>query len=112
VAFDQVLAQRIGDRLTGVPGVTSKQMFGRFVFLIDGHLTVGVTGADLMVRVGRVGRDDAEAVLARPGVRPSDMGGRRMAGWVVVDRSGPADDHALDGWIAQARAYVAKLAPK
>jgi hypothetical protein len=103
VAFDQVLAQRIGDRLTGVPGVTSKQMFGRFVFLIDGHLTVGVTGADLMVRVGRVGRDDAEA---------SDMGGRRMTGWVVVDGSGLADDHALDGWIAQARAYVAKLAPK
>jgi TfoX/Sxy family transcriptional regulator of competence genes len=109
VTFDQVLAQRIGDRLAGVPGVTSKQMFGRFVFLIDGHLTVGVTGADLMVRVGR---DDAEAVLARPGVRPSDMGGRRMAGWVVVDGSGLADDHALDGWIGQARTYVAKLAPK
>ena len=109
MTFDQVLAQRIGDRLTGVPGVTSKQMFGRFVFLIDGHLTVGVTGADLMVRVGR---DDAEAVLARPGVRPSDMGGRRMAGWVVVDGSGLADDHALDGWIGQARTYVAKLAPK
>ena len=109
MAFDQVLAQRIGDRLAGVPGVTSKQMFGRFVFLVDGHLTVGVTGADLMVRVGR---DDAEAALSRPGVRPSDMGGRRMAGWVVVDGSGLADDHALDGWIAQARAYVATLAPK
>lgn len=109
MAFDQVLAQRIGDRLAGVPGVTGKQMFGRFVFLVDGHLTVGVTGADLMVRVGR---DDAEAALSRPGVRPSDMGGRRMAGWVVVDGSGLTDDHTLDGWISQARAYVATLPPQ
>ena len=109
MAFDEELTQRIRDRLAGVPGVTGKQMFGRFVFLIDGNLAVGVTGADLMVRVGP---ENAETALARPSVRPSDMNGRRMAGWVLVDGSSLDDDRALDEWIGRARAYVATLPPK
>ena len=99
MAYDRVLAQRIGDRLAG-PAVSSKLMFGRFMFLLDGRLAVGVTGADLLVRVGR---DHVEAALERPGVRPSDMGGRRMAGWVIVDGSALADDRTLDDWIGRAR---------
>lgn len=99
MAFDEGLAQRIRDRFAGVPGVTSKHMFGRLVFLVDGNLAVGVTGADLMVRVGR---EAAAAALDRPGARPSDMGGRPMTGWVVVDGSVLEDDHELDGWISLA----------
>jgi TfoX/Sxy family transcriptional regulator of competence genes len=108
MAYDQALAGRVRDRLADAPGVTGKPMFGGLVFLQHGAMTVAVTGADLMVRVGKAGAAEA---LALPGARPAEMGGRRMAGWVVVDGAA-LDDEALSGWIDRARAFVATLPPK
>ncbi|HET6529087.1 MAG TPA: TfoX/Sxy family protein [Actinoplanes sp.] len=108
MAYDQVLADRVRDRLADAPGVTGRPMFGGLVFLEHGAMTVAVTGADLMVRVGKAGAADA---LAQPGVRPSEIGGRPMGGWVVVDGA-VLDDEALSGWIDRARTFVATLPPK
>ena len=44
MAYDEVLAGRVRDRLADLPGVTAKRMFGALAFLTDGRLTVGVTG--------------------------------------------------------------------
>jgi TfoX/Sxy family transcriptional regulator of competence genes len=109
MAFDNVLAERVSDQLaeTGA-GALGKKMFGGIAFLIDGNMTVGVIGDDL---IARVGADGTEAALARPGAHPFDMTGRPMNGWVVVDGS-VLDDDVLADWIAEARAFVATLPPK
>ena len=107
MAYDETLAERVRDRLAALPGVTDKRMFGSLAFLTDGRLTVGVTGDDLMVRVGP---DGADAALARPGTRPMEMGGRRMRGWIRVDGA-ELDDDVLTGWLDRARAFVATLPP-
>ena len=106
--FDEALAERVRDRLADLPGVADKRMFGGLAFLTEGHLTVCVTGADLLVRVGK---DAAGAALAEPGARKFDMTGRPMAGWVVVDGAF-LDDDVLLAWIDRARAFVATLPPK
>ena len=49
----------VRDRLTGVPGVTDKRMFGGIAFMTDGNMTVGVSGDDLMVRVGKERYEEA-----------------------------------------------------
>ena len=108
MGFDAELAQRIRDRMTAVAGVSEKKMFGGLAFLTSGNMTVGVNGDDLVVRIDPEAMDDA---LAEPDVRPFDMTGRPMRGWIVVASDGLSDDE-LERWIDQARSYVATLPPK
>lgn len=108
MAYDDALAERIRERLRHRFGLDEKRMFGCLVFFLAGNMLVGVTGDDLMARVGR---DNADAALARPGARVFDFTGRAMRGWVVVTGD-ELDDAALDGWIDDAVAYVSTLPPK
>jgi hypothetical protein len=85
--------------------VTEKTMFGGRAFLLNGSITVGAYGDDLLVRVDP---DQVSGLVARNGVRPFTMGGRMTRGFVLV--SGELlDDAELDRWIGAARACVATL---
>ncbi len=107
MAYDEALADRVRDQLADLSGISDKRMFGSLAFLTDGRLTVGVTGDDLMVRVGP---DAAADALERPGTRLMEMGGRRMRGWIRVDGA-ELDDHVLREWLGRARDYVLTLPP-
>ncbi|MGW6907014.1 TfoX/Sxy family protein [Streptomyces sp. NPDC054940] len=109
MAYDEGLAERIRERLRADPAITEKRMFGGIAFLYRGNMAVGVTGDDLMVRVGP---DATDAALARPGARIFDMTGRPMRGWVVVEGSAVAEDDALGAWIDEGHAFAATLPPK
>jgi TfoX/Sxy family transcriptional regulator of competence genes len=89
-------------------GVSEKKMFGGLAFLTSGNMTVGVHGDDLIVRVDP---ESMDAMLAQPGVRPFDMTGRPMRGWILVASEGLSDSE-LERWIGQARSYVSALPPK
>ncbi|WP_055489499.1 TfoX/Sxy family protein [Streptomyces sp. TP-A0356] len=109
MAYDEGLAERIRQRLSADPDVGEKRMFGGIAFLYRGNMAVGVTGEDLLVRVGP---DGTEAALARPGVRLFDMTGRPMRGWVVVAASTVAEDDALGQWVDEGRTFAGSLPPK
>lgn len=109
MAYDEGLAERIRSYLGDDPDVTEKRMFGGLAFLVGGNMAVGVTGDDLMVRVGP---DAAGAALARPGARVFDMTGRPMRGWVVVAGSAVAEDDVLGAWVDEGRAFARGLPPK
>ncbi|GAA4304915.1 TfoX/Sxy family protein [Streptomyces venetus] len=109
MAYDEGLAQRIRERIGADTAVTEKRMFGGVAFLYEGNMAVGVTGDDLMVRVGP---DATDAALTRPGTRVFDMTGRPMRGWVVVDGAAVAEDDALGAWLDEGRAFAASLPPK
>jgi TfoX/Sxy family transcriptional regulator of competence genes len=109
MAYDEGLAERIRERLGPDPAIGERRMFGGIAFLYDGNMAVGVTGDDLMVRVGP---DATEAALARPGARIFDMTGRPMRGWVVVDGAAVAEDEELGAWVDEGRDFAAGLPPK
>jgi TfoX/Sxy family transcriptional regulator of competence genes len=109
MAYDEALADRVRDRLAGGDGLTEKKMFGGIAFLLDGNMSVGVRGEDLMVRVGEEGTDEA---LAQPHARQSYMGERAMKGWILVAPEGLADDAQLDAWVGRGVAYARSLPPK
>ncbi|MEU6201441.1 TfoX/Sxy family protein [Streptomyces sp. NPDC047061] len=109
MAYDEGLAERIRRHLGADPDITEKRMFGGVAFLHSGNMAVGVTGDDLMVRVGPEATD---AALARPGARIFDMTGRPMRGWVVVASSAVTEDGVLSEWIGQGYAFAASLPPK
>jgi TfoX/Sxy family transcriptional regulator of competence genes len=108
MAYDEVLAERVRDRLAHTTGVVEKKMFGGLAFLVHGNMTIGVNHDDLMARVNP---DDTETALARPGARPFDRTGRPMRGWILVAGE-TLDDDVLDTWLADATEFVATLPPK
>lgn len=109
MAYDEGLAHRLGESLGGLPGISTKKMFGSLVFLWHGNLLVGVLGEDLIARVGPEGQADA---LDQPGARVFDFTGRPMKGWVTVDGTAVAEDEALEEWISRCRDFVEALPPK
>jgi hypothetical protein len=72
-------------------------------------MAVGVSGDDLMVRIGP---DSADAALARPGTRVFDMTGRPMHGWILVAGTALSEDDVLGEWIDEGHAFATSLPPK
>lgn len=108
MAYDETLADRLRDRMATDAGVAEKKMFGGLAFLTNGNMTVGVHGDDL---IARISPDETDSALNRPGARPFDITGRPMRGWILVAGE-TLDDEELDGWLADAKAFVATLPPK
>ena len=109
MAYDEELAQRVRDQLSDEPSVTEKAMFGGLAFLLDGNMAVGLSGDELMVRVGPDASDEA---LARPHTRVFDMTGRPMRGWILVAAEGVGSDDELAAWVERGATFARSLPPK
>jgi TfoX/Sxy family transcriptional regulator of competence genes len=109
MAYSKPLADDVRMRIGRHTGVTEREMFGGIGFMVEGNMAVGVSGDELMVRVGK---DAYEEALSRPGVHPFDMSGREMKGWILVSPAGLDTDAALDSWIEQGVAFAGSLPPK
>lgn len=109
MSYDESAAARIRQALPAKRHITERKMMGALCFMIDGHMCCGVTGAALMIRVGQ---ENYQRTLARPHVRPMDIGGRQPKGFVLVDPEGYRSKAALDKWLVQALAFTAALEPK
>ena len=109
MAYNERLADDIRARIGDRPGLAEKQMFGGIAFMLHGNMAVGVSGDELIVRVGSEAHDEA---VALPGTRVFDMSGRPMRGWVLVSHDGIATDAQLDAWIARGVGYAESLPPK
>ena len=107
--FDEDLALRIRAAFQGDEDVAEKRMFGGIAFMLRGNMCGGVTGSDLMVRVGPDGHADA---IAQPHARAMDFTGRPMKGFVFVHADGIETPEELDHWIGRARRFVDSLPPK
>ncbi len=96
---------------TSVSGrdILEKRMFGGLAFLLDGNMSCGVYGTDLIVRMGHAA---AEQALTQPGARPFDLSGRPMRGWLLVDRAALGEEKVLGHWIRRAVEYAATLPGK
>ena len=109
MAYDEDLAERVREQLAAEPAVTEKAMFGGLAFLLQGKMAVGLSGEELMVRVGPDASDDA---LARAHTRPFDMTGRPMKGWILVAPEGVAGDRDLATWVARGVEFARSLPAK
>jgi hypothetical protein len=92
-----------------IQGSVEKRMFGGIGFLIGGNMACGVNRENLIVRVGP---EQYDAALAEPHVRPFDMTGRPMKGWIVVAPDGCATEADLGSWIQRGVAIAQSLPEK
>jgi TfoX/Sxy family transcriptional regulator of competence genes len=110
MAYDEDLANRIRELIAAEDGLTEKKMFGGLAFLIDGNMSVGVSGqGGLMVRVDP---DQTEELVAKPHARPFEMRGREMRGWLRVDDEGLRTKRQLEPWVRRGIAYARALPAK
>jgi TfoX/Sxy family transcriptional regulator of competence genes len=54
--YDEVLAERVGDVLGDVEGLTKRKMFGGIAFMINGNMACGVLDEVVVLRLGNEGR--------------------------------------------------------
>lgn len=106
---DDDLLTSVRDVLAGRRGVVEKRMIGGRCFMVDGHLCCGVSREGLMIRVG-AGRSAHE--LSRPDVRPVEMGGRALPGYVRVDGAALGSVAAVAAWVELGVAFVETLPPR
>jgi TfoX/Sxy family transcriptional regulator of competence genes len=107
--FSESLAGRLRDVLARMPNVQEKKMFGGIGFLLGGNMLVGVWHESLIVRLGP---DYAADALQEAHVRPFDVTGKPMKGWVMVGPDGVEHDDQLRCWVERASKSVVTLPAK
>ena len=109
MAYSEKLAERIRQQMNGESGIVEKKMFGGLAFLVNGNMSCGVVGEDLMVRVGP---EAYEAALAEPGAREMDFTGRPMKGMVYVAANGIRTSKRLTFWVEKGLRFAQSLPAK
>jgi TfoX/Sxy family transcriptional regulator of competence genes len=103
------MLERVRAALAGVDGVAERRMVGGRSFLVNGHMSCGVVGDELMVRLAPA---DYERALREPLVRPMTLGGRRLKRCLLIGTSATATDEQLSAWVARALASATGSAPE
>ena len=107
--YNRDLEARIQKIVSSWKNTDSKKMFGGICHLLNGNMFCGVYKDFLILRLGE---DKAGEALKRPFVRPFDITGKPMKGWVMVEERGFTVEKKLKGWLEKAKAFVKTLAPK
>jgi len=110
MAYDEHLAGRVRTLLEEEVSLTEKKMFGGLAFLIGGNMAVAASGqGGLLVRADPARSD---ALLRSKGVRPMEMRGREMQGWLRVDDEAIRTKRQLERWVRVGVDYARTLPAK
>lgn len=107
--YSEQIEARIKKLISSWKNTDHKNMFGGMCHLLNGNMFCGVYKDFLIIRLGV---RNATKALELPFVRPFDITGKPMKGWIMVEQDGfPTDDHLLS-WLNQAKDFVSSLPSK
>jgi TfoX/Sxy family transcriptional regulator of competence genes len=110
VAYDEDLADRIRELVSGEKRLTEQKMFGGLAFLIGGNMAVAASGqGGILVRVDPAASDK---LVATTKAQPMVMRGRSMDGWLRVDAADVRQKRQLATWVERGVTYARSLPPK
>src|SRR5512133_1091440 len=75
VSFDENLANRIREYLSGIPNVEEKKMMGGLTFMVNDKMCVGIFKDELMCRIDPA---QHETAIGKPACRTMDFTKRPM----------------------------------
>jgi TfoX N-terminal domain len=107
--YNEQTETRIKKIISRWKNIDQKNMFGGVCHLLNGNMFCGVYKEFLILRLGE---ENADKALALPHVKPFDITGRPMKGWVMVGQDGFQADHDLADFLNQAKEFVRSLPPK
>jgi TfoX/Sxy family transcriptional regulator of competence genes len=109
MVYNEDIETRIRKIVSGWQNTEDKKMFGGICHLQNGNMFCGVYKDYLILRLGP---DKAGDMLKRPYVRPFDITGKPMKGWVMVTEDGFKRDKELKNWLELTRRFVETLPSK
>jgi TfoX/Sxy family transcriptional regulator of competence genes len=110
MAYDEDLANRIRELISMDSGLTEQRMFGGLAFLINGNMSVAVSGQGGLLL--RVDPDETDVLLKKPHTHEFEMRGRPMQGWVRVDPEGVRTKRQLESWVKRGIGFASSLPSK
>ncbi|KPK30920.1 MAG: hypothetical protein AMK69_02145 [Nitrospira bacterium SG8_3] len=109
MAYNEAIEVRIQNIVSSWENTDSKKMFGGICHLFNGNMFCGVYEDFLILRLGE---ENAERALRLSFVKPFDITGRPMKGWVMVEEDGFNKEEELETWLNQAKEFVRTLQAK
>lgn len=109
MAYDKSSEQRIDALIAAWPDIEKKRMFGGVCYLLNGNICFGIWQESLIVRTDEA---TAQEMLRRKQVRPFDVTGRPMKGWLLVAAAGWPTEADLDDWLVMGRTFALTLPKK
>lgn len=107
--YDERLAERVRNAMTGERRVTEKHMFGGVSFLLKGNMCCGVAGEKLVLRLGEEG---AAAALTKKHTKPMDFTGKPLKSMVYVLPEGTRTKASVASWVNKAVGFASGLPAK
>ena len=107
--YNEETDKRIGMITAGWKNTGRKKMFGGVCRLLSGNMFCGVYKDYLILRLGE---ENAGRATAKPFVKPFDITGKPMKGWVMVEEKGFRKDKDLRDWLQMAKGFTRTLPPK
>lgn len=109
MAYDLDIEKKILKALGEQKGITSKKMFGGVCYLEAGNMFCGIYREFLILRLGE---DGAAKALGEKNVRPFDITGRPMKGWVMTGPGAELSPAQVKKWIGRALEFAGTLPAK
>jgi TfoX/Sxy family transcriptional regulator of competence genes len=107
MAYDEHLAGRIRELMSGEPDVTEMKMFGGLAFLVGGNMAVAASGqGGVLVRIDP---EMSARVVETSNAQPMEMRGRSMPGWLRVESEDVRTKRQLTKWVGLGTGYARSL---
>ena len=110
MAYDEALAGRIRELVSGEPALTEQKMFGGLAFLVGGNMAVAASGqGGLLVHVDP---EESDRLVGTSSARLMEMRGKQMRGWLRVDADDVKTKRELSKWVERGVSYAQSLPAK
>ena len=107
--YNTKLEEKIDTATRQWRNVEKKKMFGGVCYLIKNNMAFGIHKDSLIVRMDR---EQAEQSLKDRNIKPFDITGKSMAGWVMVQETGWKSAAGLAKWIETGKRFALSLPEK
>jgi TfoX/Sxy family transcriptional regulator of competence genes len=107
--YNTTLEEKIDAAAKRWQKMEKKKMFGGVCYLLRGNMAFGIYKDSLIVRMDK---EQGEKSLKERNVKPFDITGRPMAGWIMVQEAGWNSAVGLAKWIKVGKQFALSLPEK
>jgi TfoX/Sxy family transcriptional regulator of competence genes len=95
MAFNEQLNDRLRAILAELPNVEEKLMFGGVCYMVNDKMCMGIVNDEIMCRIGP---ENYEVALEKPGCREMVFTGKPMLGYVFISNDAVRSNEELNYW--------------